>query len=192
MLRRRNALACAVLLAVSLGMVGCAGQAPGARSAATDTSSGEFNATDVMFARTMIPHHEQAVQMSDAILRKDGVDPQVRDLAEKIKGAQQPEIDQLREWLDGWNASESSDQNSHAGHGAGMMSVQDLAALDAATSAAAAQLFLEQMILHHEGAVQMAETEAIGGDNPAAQEMASAIIATQTAEIQHMRDLIAP
>lgn len=191
MLNGRTAWVGAVVVAVSLGLAGCAGQATAEPPAAADTAREAFNTTDVMFAQMMIPHHEQAVEMSDAILTKDGVDQQVLDLALAIKAAQQPEIDQLREWLDEWGAPEDTDRGGHVGHSAGMMTVEDLTALDAATGAEAARLFLEQMVRHHEGAVVMATTEATGGDSAAAQGMASAIIATQTAEIQRMKDLLA-
>ena len=64
-----------------------------------------FNDADVMFAQMMIPHHQQAVEMSDLILDKSGIDPEVKALAEQIKGAQQPEIDTMNGWLKAWDAT---------------------------------------------------------------------------------------
>lgn len=76
---------------------------PTATSSAT--SVGEFNEADVMFAQTMIPHHEQAVDMSDMVLSKSNINPEVTALAKHIKGAQQPEIDMMNAWLETWGAS---------------------------------------------------------------------------------------
>jgi uncharacterized protein (DUF305 family) len=179
-----------VAVAVSLGLAGCATQGSSETPTSSETAAADFNSADVVFAQMMIPHHEQAVEMSDMILAKADVDGRVRDLATQIKAAQQPEIDQLQGWLTEWGASESAD-DGHGGHDqSGMMSSEDLAALEAATGAEAARLFLEQMVIHHEGALDMAETEVSEGVNSAAIEMAGNTVTTQTAEVQEMQDLL--
>lgn len=160
--------------------------APSPSSAAT----ADFNDADVMFAQMMIPHHEQAVEMSDMILDKEGIDPAVLALASEIKAAQQPEIDQLKEWLDEWGADSDTGTMEGMDHGGGMMSNDDMAALDAATGAEASRLFLEQMTMHHEGAIEMAQDEVDNGKNPDAIAMAQTIIDTQTAEIATMQELL--
>ena len=157
---------------------------------------GTFNDQDVMFAQMMIPHHEQAIEMSDVVLAKDGVDPEVTDLANRIKDAQGPEIEQLTTWLEEWGSpmEESGGMDHEAmGHGSmdGMMSEEDMQALDAAQGAEAGQLFLEQMIVHHEGAVEMAQTQVDEGENADAVAMAQEIVETQQAEISTMEDLLA-
>ena len=55
-----------------------------------------------MFAQHMIPHHQQAIEMSDMILAKQGIDPRVVELANQIKVAQGPEIEQMQGWLKEW------------------------------------------------------------------------------------------
>ncbi len=75
------------------------------------------------------------------------------------------------------------------GHGDGMMSDDDMRALEDADGTEASRLFLEQMIVHHEGAIEMAQAEVSAGSDPRAVELARAIIDSQTAEIQTMRDL---
>lgn len=60
------------------------------------------NQTDAIFAQQMIPHHQQAVEMSDIVLGKQGIDPRVLDLATQIKAAQAPEIKQMQNWLTQW------------------------------------------------------------------------------------------
>jgi uncharacterized protein (DUF305 family) len=159
-------------------------------SAGQAEQGAEFNEADVMFAQTMIPHHEQAIEMSELILAKDDVDPAVADIATRVKEAQGPEIAQLEQWLGDWGADRASE---HAGHGGmeGMMSQDDMQQLADADGAEAGPLFLEQMIVHHRGAVDMAQRELEEGRAEGAVEMARAITDTQTAEIQEMEELLA-
>ncbi|MET0887566.1 MAG: DUF305 domain-containing protein [Mycetocola sp.] len=158
-----------------------------ATPSASADAAGTFNDADVMFAQMMVPHHEQAVEMSDMLLAKDGIDQQVADLATEIKEAQQPEIDQLNEWLTQWGAEPAM---SGMSHGDGMMSADDMAALESASGAEASKLFLEQMISHHQGAIAMAQDEVDNGENADAQKMAATIVSTQTDEISRMQDLL--
>ncbi|TQO22612.1 DUF305 family protein family protein [Paramicrobacterium agarici] len=122
--------------------------------------------------------------MSDMLLAKDGVDPEVVQLAQDIKEAQGPEIETMNSWLDAWGVNTDM-QMEH-----GMMSDAAMAKLDAATGEEASALFLEQMIEHHEGAVSMAEDELDQGNNPDALALAQKIIDDQTAEIASMQDLL--
>lgn len=198
----RTVLTAAAALVAALALAGCTtGQQnqteepPAASSPATEAV---FNEADVMFAQMMIPHHEQAIEMSDSLLEKDGVDEQVADLAQQIKDAQQPEIDQMKDWLDAWGEDElgdmggmDHDMGDMGGMGDGMMSDEDMAQLDNASGAEASRLFLEQMILHHEGAIQMAESQVLEGENPDAVALAERIVEDQTEEIATMQDLLA-
>ncbi len=145
------------------------------------------NAADTMFVQGMIPHHSQAVEMSDIILGKQDLDPKVTALAARIKAAQAPEISTMTGWLKTWNEPEEMS----AGHGmSGMMSQEDMDALKSAQGAEAAQLFLTQMIAHHQGAVAMAKTEEASGENVHAVALSKNIIAAQEAEIQEMQALL--
>jgi len=158
-------------------------------------ASGPQNDADVMFAQMMIPHHQQAVEMSDLLLAKSDADPRVRELAQQIKDAQGPEITQMTGWLEGWGAEvtpmEGMDHGGHGGSGMdGMMSDADMQELEAANGADASRLFLEGMVRHHEGAVAMAETEVSDGENPDAIALAKQIVATQQQEITVMKDLL--
>ena len=145
------------------------------------------NSADEMFAMAMIPHHQQAIDMADLVLAKSGVDPVVLELASDIKAAQQPEIDLMTGWLADWGVASGGMEGM--GHGGGMMSDDDMDALEAADGAAASALFLDQMIEHHEGAIAMAEAELEQGQNPDALELAEKIITDQTAEIEFMQIL---
>lgn len=135
----------------------------------------------------MIAHHQQAVEMSDVLLAKEGTIAQVAELAERIKAAQQPEIETMREWLSAWGQDPEM-EGMH--HGDGMMSADDMAALREADGPAASRLFLEQMIVHHEGAVEMAEQQLSAGKDADALELAQRMIDDQTAEIDEMRSML--
>ncbi|MDR2998130.1 MAG: DUF305 domain-containing protein [Microbacterium sp.] len=154
------------------------------QSPASDAAA---NDADAMFASMMVGHHEQAIEMSDLVLGKEGLDPTVADLATRIKQAQGPEIEQLKGWLDDWGVKPADDSMSHDD---GMMSADDMAALEAAAGADAGKLFLEQMIVHHEGAVDMAKDEVENGKNPDATALAQKIIDAQTDEIAEMKGML--
>ncbi|GAA1722606.1 DUF305 domain-containing protein [Isoptericola hypogeus] len=197
----KRALVPALSLAVVAGLTACsdaedAGHDMDAMTSPTSAQSSEppaedsasFNDADVTFAQMMIPHHEQAIAMSDVLLAKDGIDPEVVDLARQIKAAQGPEIDTLTRWLDAWGVEPTS-----GGHGSmdGMMSEEDVQALEEAQEAEAQRLFLKQMIVHHEGAVEMARAEVADGRDPQAVAMAQSVVDTQSDEIRAMEGLLA-
>ncbi|MEE2522165.1 DUF305 domain-containing protein [Pseudarthrobacter sp. J75] len=189
-------------VAVSFALAGCAGTsgtpAPGgmehgSHSAKPTTGTGtgaavEHNDADVMFAQMMIPHHAQAVEMSGMVLAKQDIPAPVTALATRIKAAQDPEIQTMTGWLKEWNEPVES---GHAGHSMeGMMDQAAMAELENAQGTEAARLFLEQMIVHHEGALTMAEAETADGKDPRAIELSKEIVAAQEAEIKEMRDLL--
>lgn len=155
---------------------------PGSASPA----SGPHNQADVMFAQMMIPHHQQAIEMSDIILAKTGIDAAVTDLAAKIKAAQGPEITTMAGWLAEWGQNPSPS----TGMGGGMMSQADMDALRDADGDDAARLFLTGMITHHQGAIAMAKQELADGQNPDAKQLAQNIIDAQQAEIATMNTLL--
>jgi len=184
----------AVPLVLALGLAGCTGNSdagmPGTEhgthpSASTDSASA-VNSADAMFVTMMIPHHQQAIEMSDMLLGKTGADEQVRALARRVKDAQGPEIEQMETWLAEWNMEPAGQMS----HGDGMMSADDMEALEAAQGNDAARLYLEQMIVHHEGAIEMAEVQLEEGRNPDVVALAQAVVDTQAAEIAEMRELL--
>jgi uncharacterized protein (DUF305 family) len=167
------------------GMYRPGGMAPSAYQAG-------FTMADSMFTMMMIPHHEQAIEMSDIILARSDVDQRVLDLARQIKEAQEPEIELMESWLRDWGMPSSRGMpGMHGmGHGSGMLSDNELAALAAAEGSEASRLFLNQMIVHHEGAIEMAQDELDDGINEDVRALAERIIASQTAEITTMKDLL--
>jgi uncharacterized protein (DUF305 family) len=200
----KNSLTISALgIAAAIALAGCAGTSgstptstlPGMGSGGMGMSSSsapataDHNAADTMFTQGMIPHHAQAVEMSDMMLNKQGMDARITALATKIKAAQAPEIEQMTGWLKTWN--EPAQMASGHGMGDGMMGDDDLKTLDAAQGTAAAKLFLTQMIAHHEGAVAMAKTEISQGKNPDTIQLSKSIVTSQEAEIQEMKALLA-
>jgi uncharacterized protein (DUF305 family) len=161
----------------------------GGMSSPSATVQGEVTMADSMFVMMMIPHHEQAIEMSDIILAKSGIAQPVLDLAQQIKDAQAPEIELMEGWLDEWGMPSSGGMGG-MDHGDGMMSQDDMDALEEADGSEAARLFLEQMIVHHEGAIDMAEEELEDGADPEVLALAQTIIESQTAEIATMRELL--
>ena len=179
----------ALAIASTLAVTGCT--ATGTVAVQTPTQSTEaFASADVMFAMMMIPHHEQAVAMSDVLLGKDGIDARVSDLAEGIKAAQQPEIELMESWLDEWGMDEFGDMGRMTPGAGMMMSEMDMSALEDASGTDAERVFLEEMIVHHEGAIQMSRTLLEAGSSPDARALAEEIIVDQTDEIALMRDLL--
>ncbi len=185
------------VLALALTLTGCgSGDAPAGRTGTSApgspaASDQTHNDADIAFVTGMVPHHEQAVEMSDIIVGKGGGNPEILALAQQIKSAQAPEIEQMNEWLETWGVAPGDEsQNGHGGHGGGMLSPADVDKLRRATGAEAAELFLTGMIAHHEGAIRMARTELEQGENREAKELAQRIVDGQTAEIEQMRDLL--
>ncbi|MDT0168222.1 DUF305 domain-containing protein [Pseudarthrobacter sp. BRE9] len=204
-------LSVAAALAASLGLAGCASTTGSGNSMPMDQGSSnpissampsaipsagmtpgataDHNQADIMFAQMMIPHHAQAVEMSGIILAKPDMPAEVTALATKIKAAQAPEIEQMSRWLTGWNARTT--MSGHSGHGmTGMVDDDGINKLKSATGTEAARLFLEQMISHHEGAINMAQQEISAGKFPDAVKLGRDIVEAQQAEIMQMKQLL--
>ena len=153
-----------------------------------DADATAHNDADVMFAQMMIPHHSQAVEMSDILLAKQGVDPRVVKLATEIKAAQAPEIAQMQQWLTSWGSPAMAPMNHDSMQG--MVSASDLDTLRNAPGPEATKLYVTQMIAHHEGAIAMAQDEIANGQYGPAIEMSHAIVESQQHEIDTMKSIL--
>lgn len=194
----RKTLAVIALMATAgLTLTACGGESDEAKSDTPSTS--KFNDADVSFAQQMVPHHEQAIEMAQlAQGRASSAD--VLELADNIEAAQGPEIDTLKGWLESWGEDVPSSDMAGMDHGdtsndsggamAGMMDEDEMNDLKAASGAAWDRMFLEMMIRHHEGAIEMAQAEVDDGQNPDATAMAAKIISDQQAEITQMQQLL--
>lgn len=161
-------------------------------TAAAEPISEEHGPADVMFAQMMVPHHEQALEMSRIVLAEEGVPEDVQTLAQQIEAAQAPEITRMQDMLAAWGVTDAQHMD-HSGHGGmeGMLTEEQLQALRDAEGPEAARLFLEGMIEHHQGAVDMAKTQLDDGQNPQARALAEDVIAAQEREIAQMEDMLA-
>ncbi|MEJ1202723.1 MULTISPECIES: DUF305 domain-containing protein [unclassified Streptomyces] len=193
--------------ATALVLAACGGDGDGDNSAghgghdATTSSSapastsasqqGQHNAADVAFAKGMIPHHRQAIEMAD-IAPSRAQSAEVKKLAADIKKAQDPEIKTLSGWLTSWGeevpAAGAMDHSMH--DMGGMMTAEEMTELENASGKAFDTAFMEMMIKHHEGAVEMARTEQADGTYGPARKMAGEIIEAQSTEIEQMNDLL--
>lgn len=153
---------------------------------------------DIAFAQMMIPHHAQALTMTD-LARTRASSPAVKALAQRISAAQRPEILTMGAWLreqgvDVPGADDASDAYDHGDHGHatmhGMLTDAQLRTLARSRGTTFDRLFLQGMIQHHEGAVQMAEVVEEKGADVRISELATEIVAGQGAEIGRMEDLL--
>lgn len=199
--RRRLAVAGAIT-ASALLLTACGGE----KDSGDRPTAGGFNDADVAFAQGMIPHHEQAVEMSTlADGRASGAE--IKTLAGEIEKAQDPEITTMRSWLKAWGEPESADgsmpgmdHGSGGSHGedgadasggaAGMMSDQDLADLTAAKGVDFDRKFAELMIEHHNGAIAMARDQRKNGESTKVKKLAADVIKAQTAEVEQLNTLL--
>jgi uncharacterized protein (DUF305 family) len=187
---KRIGKALAAAAAAALIMASLTACAPGTSEMNHDGHQSEsaaagFSSDDIMFAQMMIPHHEQAIEMS-TLAETRAENPEVRALAAKIKAAQAPEIEIMKGWLTKAGAS------THMGHTMGMdgmLSEAEMQALRNATGKEFDRLFLEGMIAHHEGAVEMTSM-VTGSKNEDAHSLGHAIDDLQTDEIAFMKELL--
>ncbi|SDD91829.1 DUF305 domain-containing protein [Actinokineospora iranica] len=177
-----------LVLGAVLALTGCsAGQEPhgGDHPAASSSADTAHNPADVAFARDMITHHRQALEMS-ALAATKASGQRVKDLAARIERAQAPEIEQMTRWLGEWG------QSAGPGHGAhGTMTDDEMVALAGASGQEFDRMFLEMMIRHHEGAVTMAKDAKAKASDQRVRDLADAVITAQEAEIAEMRALLA-
>ncbi|WP_435056332.1 DUF305 domain-containing protein [Streptomyces venezuelae] len=148
------------------------------------------NAADQAYVSRMIEHHRQALTMSALAPERAAADP-VKRLAERITAAQKPEVGAMEKWLALHPAAGSGGHAAGHDHGAmpGMATDEQLRELTGAHGTDFDRLFLALMTAHHEGAVKMAGEVLAGGNNVAVEEMATEVVATQSAEIHRMRTM---
>jgi uncharacterized protein (DUF305 family) len=174
--------------------MGSMGDSNASTPSGDEAMSRAHNDADVTFAAGMILHHGQAIEMAE-MAASQASDPQVQQLASQIEAAQNPEIEQMSAWLSAWgedvpDPSMGDMPGMDTGDMRGMMSSGEMDELSAAQGSDFDRMFLQVMIQHHEGAIDMARDELDQGQNSNALQLAQAIIDGQTAEIETMRHLL--
>ncbi|MCZ2839774.1 DUF305 domain-containing protein [Modestobacter sp. VKM Ac-2985] len=159
-------------------------------------ADGAYNDADVAFVREMIPHHEGALMMSEVAIDR-AADSRVVALAERIEAGQGPEIDLMTGWLEEWGVPlpESGHMGGMGGmggmdHGSGSMGGGMGMEQMPAAGPDFDRRWLEAMVEHHEGAVEMAQAEVENGRDPEVIDLARAISQTQEREIEEMEQLL--
>ena len=193
-LRRGTALAGAIVLGATLVTTTACGSTnlvPDSLSSAisdqVQSLTNELIPDDAMFLAMMIPHHEQAVEMSQ-LAATNGASPEVQKLAATIAAAQAPEITQMQGLLEA--AGALGEIGKHTGHMDGLLSEEQINELRNARGADFDRLYLEGMIAHHEGAIAMAQNVIDGGGNAAVVTLAQSVIEAQTSEISQFKQLL--
>lgn len=134
------------------------------------------------FLEGMIPHHQEAVDTAKEVIARGGSTPEIKKLAEDIVVAQEKEIAMMKDWYESWyGKTYVADPDAYE------PMMRDLSSLQ---GAALDKVFLEDMIMHHMGAVMMAQSVRPYIEHQEMTDLTEAIIETQTAEIQLMRRLL--
>jgi uncharacterized protein (DUF305 family) len=177
----------ALVLAVVFMLAGYSGTSMGlsghGSGMTNEERSSEYSSDELMFAQMMIPHHEQAVTMSELAL-ENTTNQDVIALATAIRDAQGPEIKQMQGWLDG-----KSDSHMHDMEMGGMLTEAELKELASLKDAAFDQMFLTAMIAHHEGAIEMASMIK-DSTKSEVKTLYENIVTSQSAEIETMKALL--
>lgn len=144
-----------------------------------------FSPSEVMFMQMMIPHHEQAVTIAD-LAAAQTQNAAILDLAKRISGEQQPEIDQMSKFLTDAGLPIFMDHDMGM---TGTIPQSELDKMSQVKDAAFDKLFLAAMIAHHEGAIAMTRP-VLDSSNPELKALAENIVASQSAEIEEMKALL--
>jgi uncharacterized protein (DUF305 family) len=199
---RPRVVALAVGALVAAVVVGLVAFSVGRLSALSATTPGETSA-EAGFARDMQVHHQQGVELA-LIVRNASDDPAVRLLADDIAATQAQQSGQLAGWLNVWGLPQYGAEpamswmargGAHQSHAPGepmpgLATPEQLAALKAASGRDADRLFLELMIAHHRGAVEMADALVERSQHPVALAFANAVITSQRSEIELMQSML--
>ncbi len=171
-----------IVLLLAVGVI----LAPNGANASTHAKSLQnLGMNEIMFAQMMIPHHEQAISMSETALKKSR-NQAILKLSNQIKSLQGTEKSQLAYWL---KATDSSMTMDHDMQMSGMLTVKELASLKRLTGTQFDRTFLQLMIKHHQGAIEMLDLIS-DSRNAEAKALAKAIKSAQSKEITSMKLLL--
>ena len=156
---------------------------PGMHQHMQSSSNGRYSGADIMFLQMMIPHHQQAIDMSNLAIQVSE-NEELLTLAKVIAKDQAAEIVQMKSWLKDAGASVDPG-HSMSGMG-GMLTSEEYAALEKASGTDFDKLWLTGMTKHHDGAIHM--TTMISDDqNAEIKSFGEAIVKAQSAQIDQMK-----
>jgi uncharacterized protein (DUF305 family) len=145
-----------------------------------------YTGADVMFLQMMIPHHQQAIDISNIAL-KTSKDSELLALANTIIKAQTAEIVQMKTWLN--DAGATTDMGHSMSGMGGMLDEAELSGLSAATGKTFDALWLKGMIGHHDGAIHMT-TMIRDASNPDIKSFGENVVKDQSAQIVQMNAML--
>ena len=162
---------------------------------ATSRPPGE-NSAEAGFARDMMVHHAQAVEMA-RIVEDKTKDPEIRSLSADIALTQQAQIGQMQGWLDVWGLPPTGTEEPMAwmGHPTdgpmpGMATPAEIERLGELPPDKADEMFLRLMIPHHEAAIPMARAVMERSDDPVVDAFAEKVVASQRVEVRNMQQML--
>jgi len=177
----------AAILALSLSGCASASNKGMDHEGHTAGASGDLSSDDIMFLQMMIPHHQQAIDISDLALTKSA-DAQLLALAKDIRDEQAAEIVKMKSWLKDAGADLEMGHSMDHSMG-GMLSDSELAALKAATGKSFDLLWLKGMTGHHDGAIDMAAMIE-NAKNPEIKSFGQAIVSSQSEQNKQMAAML--
>jgi uncharacterized protein (DUF305 family) len=194
--RSRAWLALALVLAASLVIAACGDDenegGSGGGTTAAETAPQSDRAAERGFLEAMVPHHESAIEMAELAVERAEA-PEIKKLAEAIRDAQQPEIEQIEKIHERLFGSAlkpnmaghealglTAEEAGMAGHEDAMKMLETADPFDRA--------FIDEMVPHHEGAVKMAQAVLTKTQDAELKKLAQAIIDAQTREITQMNE----
>jgi len=156
-----------------------------------------YNSDDVAFANNMIADHRQATELVK-LVRERSTNPALAALASKISAMQQPEVKILNVLLVQWNENPDLGDAPNGGQGAAgripamPVTVDDatIAELESLRGPEFDALWLESMIRHHQGSLEIAKAEIADGANVDARALAETMAAQQEADIERMQKML--
>ena len=210
--RRRSPFALILLALVAIVVVGAVAFSVG-RLSTLQNPTPTTDSAEAGFSRDMQTHHNQGVELS-FIIRDLTDDENVRLLAYDIATTQGAQSGMMRGWLAAWGLSQGAAEPSMTwmarptlegeghNHGSGdsahepgepmpgLATPEQIAELKSLTGVAAERMFLELMIAHHQGAVEMAEAVLDRSTNTTVRTFAAGVVKAQQSEIGLMESML--
>ncbi len=133
------------------------------------------------FIEEMIPHHQEAVDTAKEVIARGGTTSEVKRLVENIVIAQEREIAEMKQWYEDWYGEAYADNGNYE------PMMRDLSQL---SNTELDRTFLEDMIMHHMGALMMASSVEPYIEHPEVENLTKTIVITQSDEIRLMQQLL--
>jgi uncharacterized protein (DUF305 family) len=190
MIRTKRALALpALLMAAAVGLGACSDSGETGKPAASAAymakpADGPHNQADVDYGKVMFPNRVQTLQLADLALARSKND-KVKAIANQAKGDTSKDVATFGAYLAGWKTAVPSGTDGHAGQG--VLSQQEIDALQNSAPAEFDKLWLQAMIKHNQGAVKASQTLIGAGQNPSNKQLAESIVTKDSQQIQTMK-----